>query len=58
MLADEYGNSLGAADRVFKRRYPSDSWTKLAAVKEGAKSLVAEPAVQLRGGSLASSLRA
>lgn len=50
MLADQDGDGLGAADRVFERRDPSEARTKLAAVKKGAKALGGQPAVQLRSG--------
>jgi len=49
MLADEDGDGLGSADRVFERRDPSQARPKRAAVEEGAEALGAEPAVQLRG---------
>ena len=48
MRADQDGDGLGAADRVFKRRDPAQARTKLVAVEESSEALRAEPAVQLR----------
>ena len=54
MRADQDGDGLGAADRVFERRNPAQARTKRAAVEKGAEALLVEPAVQLRcGGAVA-----
>ena len=47
VLADDEGDGLGSADRIFERRDPSKARTQRTAFEESCEDLGGQPAVQL-----------